>query len=277
MALRKYEALNKKPSNGFTKNHGLNMTFVDSSHSRAKSIKQVSHSHSNEHAQNVIEMEKIVKQYKGKRRLEIFSALFDEIIRVDPHYGKILKEVKREYDAFKEDCSLDCKKWEKEVVILKNENAKLQKELFQTKTMNLYLEKQGVRSLNVDAAKENKSLLERSPMEERLNLMEERLNAIENKANLAKTKKASRNKSVNVPRLDLSKIKSKYVDQQVAIAPSKTLAVPSNSHYGGILNENTIVLNMPNYDSMNWKERTSYLDICKKNMHSNGIPFKFKN
>jgi len=238
------------------------MTLVDTSHSRAKSIKQVSYNHSNEHIQNTIEMEKIIKQYKGKEKLEVFTALFEEIIRVDPYYGKVLKEVKREYDTHKEECSLECKKWEKEVAVLKNENAKLQKELFQAKAMNLYLEKQG--SLNV--TKENKNLITQSPVEERLNMVEERLNAIESKANLMKAK---RNKSVNIPRLDLSKLKSRYADQQIVIAPSK-------NHYKGILNENTKVLNMANYDSRNWKEQsTYYLEMYKKTLHSSNKASKF--
>lgn len=263
----KYETLNTNTGSG--KNQGLNMTFVDTSHTRAKSIKQGSHNHSNEHAQNSIEMEKIVKQYKGKHKLEVFAALFEEIIRVDPYYGKILKEIKREYDTSKEDHSLDSKKWEKEIAILKNENAKLQKELFQVRATNLYLEKHGTSALNA-IAKENKSLLAQSPVEERLNMMEERLNAIESKTNLAK-KKASRNRSVNVPRLDLSKIKNRYADQQIVIAPSKT-------HYSGILNENKKVLNMTNYDSRNWKEQSSYyLDMYKKTMHSNDKQSKFNN
>ena len=271
----KRDELGKGPDRLSTKNTGLNATFVESTHSRAKSSKQVIYSRPNDHTQNALEMEKIIRQYRGKGKLEIFSALFDEVIRIDPYYGSILKEIKKEYDTIKDYNPKKCKELEQEISALKESNARLQNEM---KSHNSYIDRSPfdiVKSLKEKYGMLNETSEKKENTIENLknNTVEIDKSELENLHNEVKSKGkvGGRNKSVIVPRLDLSKIRNQYANDKVIIAqPKKRLS--------GVLIENTGINNLQSHNYKNWKELNEYcIDLCNKsNTYSEDLLAKYK-
>ena len=104
------------------KSHGeLNISCTNILYSKIKATTGLFNEKVIDHKRNAMEMEKeILKLPKGKDNMEFLSSLFEEIIRVDPYYGKVLKEIKRGYDCIKENK-------EKETQIQKTGNEILKK------------------------------------------------------------------------------------------------------------------------------------------------------
>lgn len=91
-----------------------------------------------------LRLERKVKKYKGSNKLSMYSSCFDEIIKADPYFGTLLREIKNEYEftitelASKENSGANAEELQAECKRHEDKNAALVKEL---KRQALYIEK----------------------------------------------------------------------------------------------------------------------------------------
>jgi len=164
-----------------------------------------------------LRLEKKLRKYKGNNKLNMCSSCFDEIIKVDPYFGKVLKEIKNEYEFTITELS------NKEVPMSNfKESAILLKEL---KRQALYIEK-----------------------------LKEKIKELSKKKVLVKsssTRQEVRRKIV-IPKLDLSKIHS--YNEDISSKELHTKDVTSGKNEISLMDYQDEFMAMEDAFSQSWKD-----------------------
>jgi len=270
----------------------LDDDYIDTLYARIKSNNKLLRQETelNEHVKKAFDMENTIRNSKDSNRFQVLSTIFLEVIRIDPYYGRVLNEIKKEYDSLKEN-TVDAHKvkiLEKELLSLKsqnlgltNENKTLKKENEELKdnlSKNELLKKEEVKKVAMENVKYkeskdysstvNKPNIKGVPLIKQLS--PQLLDTDVDKYLMEKPEKSVkmevRTKSVKVPRLDLSKIKNKYAEEKVVITQEVNYFVKKNSE--ATLTENKSLLNEQTTGTgkfKNWKDLNShYIDLCNK-------------
>jgi len=296
MCLGRHEKFSKK-------NSELDVNHIDTLYEKIKSSNKLLHEEAqlNEHVKKAMDMENAIRRAKESERFELLSIIFSSVIKADPYYGKVLKEIKKGYDSLKESTvdSYKMKALEREILVLKsqnltltNENRTLKRENDTLKNNNIQLKKKVNKrvtleseykpdNLNHTESKNNETNLyqHKEPLTQVKQLSPHLLDTDGSKISMKK-KIGTRDKSVAVPRLDLSKIKNKYPGEKVAVAQPKTCFGKKYSDQSiSTLTENKALLNGKNFGVTkfkNWKDLNSlYVDLCNK-AYSKDPTDKFK-
>jgi len=162
----------------------LNVSYTSALYNKIKTNNGILNEKVNDHRRNALEMEKAVQKDKS---IEVLVSLFDEIVRIDPYYGKVLREIKKGYDKLNTQHTDTVQRLEKEVRSLKIENEELRKE-----QVKVHVAEPTIDNIETSKTYTNKET--------------------------TKEKALGRNKSVVIPKLDLSKVKNKYAGEKVTIA-----------------------------------------------------------
>jgi len=236
-----------------------------------------------EHIKNAAIIEKAYNraiQSKGNK-FEMLGVLFEEIIKCDPYYGKMLKEIKKGYDEVLEGASARAKSsrksdlekltaTQKELSLLKadfeqmaKQNANLAVEL-KAKQIAVDSQKQKIEELT---AKINSNQIQSE------NLATEPAEIIPKIID----KPPKKPKTFNVPKLDLSRIKNKYADEKIVIAQVKETSDDlldlnssvSDTPHKDILSEfSKDVPKKPLFPSSNKLNASMMMDQYKQNVKS---------
>jgi hypothetical protein len=165
----------------------------------------------------VLRLKKKLKKYKGNNKLNICSSCFDEVIRVDPYFGEVLKEIKNEYEFTITELT------NKETLVTSSkESTILLKEL---KKQALYIEKLKGR---IKELSKRKVLMKSSS-----------------------TRQEVRSKVV-IPKLDLSKIHS--YNEEVSSKEPHTKDVTSDNNNISLMDYQDEFMAMEDAFSQSWKD-----------------------
>eukprot|EP00826_Nyctotherus_ovalis_P057065 TRINITY_DN7795_c0_g1_i5.p1 TRINITY_DN7795_c0_g1~~TRINITY_DN7795_c0_g1_i5.p1 ORF type:complete len:237 (+),score=61.20 TRINITY_DN7795_c0_g1_i5:72-782(+) len=215
----------------------------------------------------------------------------------DRYYGRVLSEIKKGYDSLKEN-GVDeyrIKTLEREIITLKsqnitlaNENRTLRKENDLLKDDNKMLKREATRRISMENTQNPKTSAENIEfsMQFKSNTIHsyQHQNEQREKKEMQQVKQLSphildvdkpqrekigaRNKSVAVPRLDLSKVRNKYAGERIVVAQPKNYLDKKDPSEGATLAENKSLLNDSNANGgkfKNWKDLNSlYVELCGK-------------
>ena len=248
---------------------GLNTSYVDTT-ATSKTKTPAQNNESIDHKKNEANMEKALMQavQSKTKRLEMIALIFDQIIKVDPYYGKVLKQIKRVYDNQLEECTKDSERiltMQKEITLLKSENEVLKEHNANMTAVRNTTEKES--NNNFAATRQDSFASE----EITINPVKEAF---------------TKPKNVFIPRLDLTKITNKY--EKVTVPKLKDDALGNKKENNnsnklnssgilhdlkGILKEQTTNEEKPKYKGLS----DLYAELCAKQKYGSGAGFiKYK-
>lgn len=276
----------------------LDAGYVDALYARIKSHKVLREdAECSEHVRTALDMENDIKKAKESERLEVLNEVFVNVIKADPYYGRVLSEIKKGFDSLKENAvdEYRIKTLEREILTLKsqnitlaNENRTLRRENDLLKDDNKMLKREATRRISMENTQNPKisgeSLEFNTQFKSNTIHSHQHQNEQREKKEMAQVKQLSphmldvdkpqrekigaRNKSVAVPRLDLSKVRNKYAGERIVVAQPRSCLDKKDSSEGTTLAENKSLLNDLNGNGgkfKNWKDLNSlYVELCGK-------------
>ena len=172
--------------------------------------------HPDNSAQFEIEWKKATQEKKNydRRKIDVISLFFDKIIKAVPYYGKLLKEIKIEYDE--------------EIALQKNLLGRAERS-YETKIRELTLaldsskKREDALKMQINEIKSQKIWSEtQTNMMRYIKQEQENNQMIDHSDNWNGDTKNPPNKHVVVPKLDLSKIKNKFEETKHTKACSRS-------------------------------------------------------